>query len=371
MTRSTDPRRKVLVTGGTGFVGSWITTALLEAGHEVRLAVRRPDQVARTFAGRDVVPDDVQEVDLFDSASVAGALEGCDAVVHAAALFSLDPRRGGEMLSTNERATRTVLEAAVEAECDPVVHISSIVALLRRAGTDSSLPLGDLDLPYSRSKIASERVARTLQERGAPVVSVYPGSVYGPADPYLGEQATRLVWIARGLFPIWPAGGMHAVDVRDTAAVVAACLHPGRGPRRYVVPGHHMTGDELYRTVGEAIGRRRPHVSLPAWAVPTATAPIDAFQRLLPTRWRYPADREGAELGARNTRFDTSAAEQELNVHARPLAESLRDTLTWLVDAGHLPAKYRPGSPSPVRAPARDRAEAQEKLARAATRTLR
>lgn len=356
MTRFTDHRRKVLVTGGTGFVGSWITSTLLEAGHGVRLAVRRPEQVARTFAGRDVVPDDVRVVDLFDSASVAGALEGCDAVVHAAAVFSLDPRMGKEMLATNERVTRTVLESAVEAGCDPVVHISSIVALLRRAGTDSSLPLGDLDLPYSQSKIASERVARTIQERGAPVVSVYPGSVYGPADPYVGEQATRLVWVARGLFPIWPAGGMHTVDVRDTAAVVEACLEPGRGPRRYVVPGHHMTGDDLYRIVGTTIGRRRPHVSLPAPLVPVATVPMDALHRLLPTRWRYPADREGAELGIRNTRFDTSAAEQELNVHARPLDESLHDTLTWLVDAGHLPAKYRPGSRTTIRAQGRNTA---------------
>jgi nucleoside-diphosphate-sugar epimerase len=313
--------------------------------------------VARTFAGRDVVPDDVLAVDLFDSASVARALDGCDAVVHAAALFSLDPRRSKEILSTNERATRTVLEAAVEAGCDPVVHISSTVSLLRRAGTDSSLPLGDLDLPYSRSKIASERVARTFQERGLPVVSVYPGSVYGPADPYLGEQATRLAWIARGLFPIWPTGGMHTVDVRDTAAVVEACLQPGRGPRRYVVPGHHMTGDDLYGTVGAAIGRRRPHVSLPARMVPAVTAPVDVLHRLLPARWRYPADREGAEIGARNTRFDTSPAEQDLGVHARPLEDSLRDTLTWLVDAGHLPAKYRPDARTPVRAQTRDRAQ--------------
>jgi nucleoside-diphosphate-sugar epimerase len=348
MTFPTKSRRKVLVTGGTGFVGSWITSALLEAGHGVRLAVRRPEQVTSTFAGR-AVPDDVQVVDLFDPASVLRALEGCDAVVHAAAVFSLDPRRGEEMLSTNERIARTVLEAAVEAGCDPVVHISSTVALVRRAGTDSSLPLGDVERPYARSKIACERVARGLQEQGAPVVSVYPGSVYGPEDPYLGEQATRLAWIARGRFPIWPSGGMHTVDVRDTAAVVEACLEPGRGPRRYVVPGHHMTGDDLYRLVGTTIGRRRPHVSLPAPLVPVATAPMDALHRLLPARWRYPADREGAEFGIRDTRFDTSLAEHELGVHARPLEESLRDTVTWLVDAGHLPAKYRPGSRTSIR----------------------
>ena len=341
MTRRAGLRRKVLVTGGTGFVGSGITAALLEAGHGVRLAVRRPEQVARTFAGRDVVPDDVMEVDLFDSASMARALEGCDAVVHAAAVFSFDPRKSKEMLATNERATQTVLGTAVQAGCDPVAHISSTVALIRRTGTDDSLPLGDVDLPYSRSKIASERVARAFQQRGAPVVSVYPGGVYGPADPYLGEQATRLAWIARGLFPIWPRGGMHTVDVRDTAAVVGACLQTGRGPRRYVVPGHHMTGDDLYRTVGTAIGRRRPHVTLPARAVPLATAPIDALHRVLPARWHYPADREGAEIAARDTRFDTSPAEQDLGVHARPLDDSVRDTLTWLVQSGHLPARYR------------------------------
>jgi dihydroflavonol-4-reductase len=358
MTFSMESRRKVLVTGGTGFVGSWITSALLEAGRGVRMAVRRPEQVASTFAGRDAMPDDVQVVDLFNPASVHRALEGCDAVVHAAAVFSFDPRRSEEMLSTNERLTRTVLQAAVEAGCDPVVHISSTAALVRRAGTDSSLPLGDVELPYSRSKIASERVARVLQKQGAPVVSVYPGSVYGPADPYVGEQATRLAWISRGGFPIWPSGGMHTVDVRDVAAVVEACLEPGRGPRRYVVPGHHMTGDDLYRLVGTAIGRRRPHVNLPAGLVPVATAPMDALHRLLPARWRYPADREGAEFGARNTRFDTSLAEHELGVHARPLEESLRDTLTWLVDAGHLPAKYRPGSRTTIRAQARNTAPA-------------
>lgn len=330
------------MTGGTGFVGSWITTALMQAGHRVRLAVRRPEQVPVTFSGRDAVPDDVLVVDLFDPVSVAGALEGCDAVVHAAAVFSLDPRMSREMLSTNEEVSRTVLHAGVAAGCDPVVHISSTVALLRRGGTDASLPLGDIDLPYSRSKIASERVARTLQQQGAPVVSVYPGTVYGPGDPYLGEQAARLAWVARGRFPLWPSGGSHTVDVRDTAAVVAACMEPGRGPRRYVVPGHHMTGDALYRTVGTAIGRRRSHINLPTRFVPVATAPIDAIQKLLPKRWRYPADREGGELIARDTRFDTTPAEQQLGVHARPLEESVRDTLTWLVDAGHLPGKYRP-----------------------------
>jgi nucleoside-diphosphate-sugar epimerase len=152
---------------------------------------------------------------------------------------------------------------------------------------------------------------------------------------------------------------MHTVDVRDTAAVVEACLVPGRGQRRYVVPGHHMTGDDLFGSVATAIARRRPHMNLPARLVPAATAPIDALHRLLPDRWRYPADREGAEFGVRDTRFDTTPAENELGVRARPLEESVRDTLTWLVDAGHLPSKYRPDSrPALVTTPTAPRSHA-------------
>ncbi len=337
-------RPKVLVTGGTGYVGSWVVATLLEAGYGVRLAVRRPEQVATTFAAHEVVPDDVVEADLFDAESVSAALSGCDAVVHAAAVFSLDARRGKEMLGTNETTTRTVLQAALAAGCDPIVYVSSTVALARRSGTDDSLPLGDLRGPYTQSKIDAERVARELQERSAPVVTVYPGTVYGPADPYLGEQANRLVWVARGLFPMWPVGGIHAVDVRDVAAVVEACLTPGHGPRRYVVPGHHVTGADVYRTVAAAIGRRRPHIPLPGPLVPVATAPVGAVHRVLPKRWRYPAEREAADYAVRDTRFDTSRTERELGVRARPFEETMRDTLTWLVDAGHLGEKFRPAS---------------------------
>ena len=332
----------VLVTGGTGYVGSWITVALMEAGHDVRQLVRRREQVAVTFRPHGVEPSDVVVGDVTDAAVVKEAVQGCDAVVHAAAVFSFDVRRAEEMLATNSTLARAVLETAVAEGCDPVVHISSTVVLQRRGGTTPHLPLGDLTGPYSRSKIASEEIARSLQDEGAPVVTVYPGLVLGSHDPYLGEQALRIAWVVRGWFPLWPAGGMHVVDVRDVAAAVAAALEPGRGPRRYVVPGHHMSDDDLYGTISRLIGRRRPHVSLPPALMPMATAPVDWTNRLLPARWRWPADREAGESGARGTRFDTTTAEADLGVRARPLDESLRNMITWLVDAGHLPERYRP-----------------------------
>jgi dihydroflavonol-4-reductase len=332
---------RVLVTGGTGFVGSFAAVRLLQAGHEVRLLVRRPEQVAVTFAPHGAVPHDVVQGDVLDEDAVRRAVQGCDAVVHAAAVYDLDPRHV-ERLSTNATATSIVLGAAVEAGCDPTVHVSSTVALTRAGGSDSSLPIGDVDQPYTRSKIESELRARELQALDHPVVTVYPGGVHGPYDPYLGDQGARMVAAARGLLPVWPTGGMLFVDVREVAAVMAAVMEPGRGPRRFVVPGHHLAGPEYFASVSLAIGHRRRAMIMPASIARVTARTTRAVQRVLPERVRYPADPEGVELMVRDCRLDDTAARVELGVEPRPWQETVDDTVTWLVETGALPARYRP-----------------------------
>lgn len=331
-----------MVTGATGYVGSHIVAALVKSGHGVRLLVRRPEQVAKTFEPHGVMPTDVVVGDIRDGAAVRSALESCEACVHAAAVFSLKPQDVRVMEETNVAAARLVLGEAVEAGCDPVVHISSTVALTRHGGSGPDLPLGDVDLPYARSKVESEKVARDLQARGAPVVCVYPGGVFGPHDPYLGDQATRLCFIVRGMFSLWPKGGMQCVDARDVGAVVVRALEPGKGPRRYVVPGTHVRAAEMYGAVSDAIGRRRPYVTAPGPVATSVTRVLGAMQRALPDRWHYPADYEGGVITLRDTVMDDQAARTELGVTPIPWEESVRHTIAWLVDTGQLPAKYRP-----------------------------
>jgi dihydroflavonol-4-reductase len=331
---------RVLVTGGTGFLGSHATAGLVRTAHDVRLLVRRPQQVAASLSPLGVDATDVVEGDVLDEPAVARALDGCDAVVHAAAIFSVDPRRADAMRRTNVRATEIVLGQAAERGLDPVVYVSSAVALTRNGGSGPDLPLSDLDLPYTRSKTDAERFARRLQDDGVPVVSVYPGAVHGPHDPYVSDNNNRLRWLARRLFPIWSAGGLHMVDVRDTAAVIAAVVEPGRGPRRYVVPGHHVRAKQLYGTLREVMGRRYPYVALPAAVSGPATRLIDVVQRRLPERWHYPADHEGAQLILRDTRLDDHDTRRDLAIEPRPFGQTLADTIHWMAESGHLPARY-------------------------------
>lgn len=331
---------KILVTGGTGYVGAHIVAALSRDGHDARMLVRRPEQVAKSLGPLRVAVSDLHIGDVLDADAVGRALDGCDAVVHAAAVFTLDPRRADEVLGTNHRATELVVGGAVERGLDPIVHISSTVALTRRGGGGPDLPLGDVDLPYAASKRASEEQVREYQAAGAPVVSVYPGGVFGPHDPYFGTNAEIVAWMARGLLPFWPAGGAHYVDVRDVADVVARCVEPGNGPRRYVVPGHHLDGKLMFGTIERLTGRRVPHLTLPRKTALISTRMVERVNRLMPEKIHFPGDAEAAELAVRDTRFDTSRTTQELGVTARPFEETMRDTLLWLVEAGHLKPKF-------------------------------
>lgn len=331
---------KVLVTGGTGFVGARITADLVRAGHDVRLLVRRPEQVTVSLAPYDVSVDEVVTGDVLDPVAVDAAIDGCGAVVHAAAVFSFKANRAGVIRETNARAAELVLGRAVDRGLDPVVHISSTVALTRVGGSGPDLPLGDVEWPYARSKVASEVVARRLQDADAPVVTIYPGSVYGPHDPYRGEQSERLRWILLGRFPFYPPGFIHTVDVRTVAATVLRALEPGRGPRRYVVPGDPVDAGLLYGTASEVTGRRLRYLTLPpAMLLPFARS-MAWLQQSLPDRWYFPADPEGVDVMRRATVFDDSPARTGLGVEPVAFEQSLRDTVVWLVESGRLPERY-------------------------------
>jgi dihydroflavonol-4-reductase len=223
---------RVLVTGGTGFVGSHSVAALVSRGHQVRLLVRSRDRVASSLSPLGLA--DVESVvgDVTAPGSVEEAMAGCDAVLHAAAVYSVDPRAASRVRDTNLRAAEIVLGAAVRMRLDPVVHVSSYVALLppepRGAVFTPDSPVARPGGAYCRSKAESDQVARRYQDQGAPVVIVYPGGVIGPGDPYLGDSNRAIAEFAKSGLTM--RGGGPMVDVRDVAAVHAAVMEPAGVP---------------------------------------------------------------------------------------------------------------------------------------------
>ena len=327
----------VLVTGGTGYVGSHSVAALVRAGHRIRVLARSPEKVPAALGPLGVGGVETAIGDVTDPAAVERALGGCDAVVHAASVFSLDPRKADEMNSVNVRGTEVVLGTAHRLGLDPIVYVSSEVALLPPAGGEVLTPDSPVKRPpsaYCRSKADAEVVARRFQALGAPVVSVMPAGAWGPHDPHLGEGVTLAANVLRRRYPIVPPRGMHIVDVRDVAAVIAAVMEPGPGPRSYLVTGSYLTMPDIIRTLGDLSGRRIRFLTFPAWFLSAFGRTADIAQRLL--RTRLPWSGESIWILNCDARCDDSKTREELQLEPRLLRETFADTVHWLAEAGHL-----------------------------------
>ncbi len=320
-----------LITGGSGFLGSHIVAELHRRGHAVRLLVRDPVRAGQALRPLGVDPAQVRMTvgDVTDPVAVAAAVRGCAGVLHAASVYSFDPRRHAEMRAVNERGTEVVLAAARAAGTGRILHVSTFGALLPAAGPiTAGAPVGAPRETYLASKAAAEVVAREHQRDGRPVTITYPPALLGPHHPWLGDQTRRLRDTLRGLMPIWPDGGFPVGDVRDVADQHADVLTCG-GPDHVAAPGRYVPTRDLLRALREVTGRRLPAVHLPAAALLPVGRLAGLAQRVLPAH--VPVE-YGAIYTCRVARpLDDAPA-------GRPLVHTLEDTVRWLHEAGHVTA---------------------------------
>jgi nucleoside-diphosphate-sugar epimerase len=302
--------------------------------------VRDPARVERAL-GPLGVDRAVEAVvgDVTDAPMVERALEGCGGVVHAAAVFTLDRRRDDEIAATNVRATELVLGAAWRLGLDPIVHVSSVSALLPPAGPvlepddEPGRPTGI----YARSKADADRAARAMQADGAPVVITYPGAVWGPNDPTRGDQVRMVVnFLKFGLIPV-TTGGMPVVDVRDLGAVHAACFERGLGARRFMAGGEFLSLGRLIEILRTLTGRRLRAVPVPAPTMRALGALGDLVQRVTPVS--LPLTHEAMVTLTGGVPCDNRRVVDELGIDFRPVAKTVGDTLGWLHETGGLTAR--------------------------------
>jgi nucleoside-diphosphate-sugar epimerase len=338
---------KVMLTGGTGFVGSHAVEALLAAGHQLRLLVRDRERLERSFGARGIPIPEVVLGDMGDEAAVADALEGCDAVVHAAA--SVQIGRGKEIFENNVAGVRQVLGQARKRGLDPIVYVSSVSVMfppLRDVITAND-PVTSLDTAYGRSKVEGERYARELQAEGVPLVSFYPAGVMGPHDPAFGAGSQGLRDRVRYGWPM-TTGGVCSIDVRDLALAITAAIQPGRGPRRLLAGGHFLTWRAESDLFEGLLGRKVRRLPAPAAIVRGVGHLVDLLQRLVPG-FDYPLTHEAAQVVTQFVRCDDADTREELGLAWRPSKETARDTLCWMLQEGWLEPRHAPALASESR----------------------
>jgi nucleoside-diphosphate-sugar epimerase len=331
---------RVLVTGGTGFIGAHTVKALVDAGHSVRLLVRSPDRIEENLAPLGVSGDDYVIGDMRDEEIVGRALDGCEAVFHAAAEVSVERRRGASVLASNPRGTEVVIDGAIARGCDPIVHVSSVAALWRPGIPllHANLPPAASEAAYGQSKSLAEEHVRRRQAEGAPIVITYPAAVWGPpAGTAMGESIQALAPYARA-GAMLSAGALSIIDVRDLAAIHAATMEPGRGPRRYMCGGHFVRMPEYARLMRDVTGRRFPVFPMPSAGLRGIGYIADAAMHVLP--FDSVLTHEGMNLLTLWVPTDDRGIHEDLGIELRDLRETMRDALVGLVGLGRLKPKH-------------------------------
>lgn len=332
---------KILITGGTGFLGRALV-ARLAAEHSLRLLVR-------STSNRDGFPPgvDFAEGDVTDRASLEQAVRGQDAMVHAAALVKIMAPRA-RFDAINVGGLENMLAAAAgEPGLGHLVYVSSFMALGPTDGAptgvlDESAPASDRDWinDYERTKTLADRKAREAILRGAPVSVVYPGVVYGPGELTEGNILVRhILDLAHGRLPAllgepqrrWNYAFVH--DVADGIARVLA-REPGE---RYVLGGDNATQARLYEIIGRLGGIDVPERRMPDWLATLAGGAMKLGAKL--TRGTPSLTPDLVEVYRHDWAYSSAHAEASLGYTPRTLEDGLRETFAWLKETPEWPTK--------------------------------
>lgn len=324
----------VLVTGATGFVGFHTVLALIGAGHKVRLCVRSKDKMDALFAPYGIDTSDYAIADITDKQAIETALSGVDAVIHTAAMVSVDPSMAEQMYHTNVTGTKTVIGTAVAAGIESIVYVSSLSTLfdptLERI--DETTPLAQPKNPYATAKLESELYVRELIEQGANIAVSIPALIIGPDDPMLSEgNAAMALYLNMALMNT--TTGQQIIDVRELAKAHVGLLEQNKSGL-YIVSGHYLSWQQLGRAFDSVLAKRIRKLYAPQWLLALSGRAADWMRKFI--RIDFPLSRESVSYAAQWVYADDSKLRTELAMEYIEIEKTLADTCAWLADNKHI-----------------------------------
>ena len=323
------------MTGATGFVGAALARTLLAAGWQVRVLVRAGSdrRNLRAISVESAIGD------LTDAPSLQRAVEGCDAVFHAAADYRLWVPDPLAMYRANVEGTRNLLGAARRAGVKRIVYTSSVACIgLPSDGTagteDTPVSLESMVGHYKRSKFLAEQAALEAAAAGAPVVIVNPAAPVGPRDIKPTPTGQILLDAALGRTPAYVDTGLNIVHVDDVAAGHVLAFHHGRIGERYILGGENLPLRDILIAVTRLAGRSPPRLRLPHGVVLPIAYAAEGFARLTGKPTRVTVD--SVRMARKRMYFSSAKAERELGYSHRPAALAFADAIEWFGAQGYL-----------------------------------
>ena len=326
----------VLVTGANGFLGRHLVAELRRRGQPVR-ALLRPGTPAPFDAADAGIT--YSFADLSQPTALAGAAEGCAAIIHAAALASVNPARDPAVWATNLAGTEAVLREARRADVSRLVYVGTANVFgfgTRQNPGDETRPYAGrrYGLDYMDSKrAATDLVLRAVADEQLPAVLVHPTFMLGPDDAKPTSNAL-LLELYRGRLPGYPPGGKNYVHVRDVATATANALTMGRVGESYILGHENLSYRAAFARLAGVLG-----VVAPRWPIPAGLAvAYGRFSELL-GRWRgRPAQLNAAMAAVANDGhyFTAAKARAELALPQTSVDQAAAEALAWFRAHGYV-----------------------------------
>ncbi len=318
---------KVFVTGGTGFIGGEVVRQLRERGDEVVCLVRNPEKGQKVAE----LGCEIAGGDLSDERAIRAGMEGCDAVIHAAAVYEvgIPASQRPAMKEANVGGTERVLGSALSLKIPKVVYVSTVGAFGNTGGkvVDESYehPGQEFTSCYEQTKWEAHQVAKRLIGEGLPCVIVQPGGVYGPGDT--SSIAVMLNEFLKGRMVAipFPDLGICLSHVEDIAAGILLGLDKGRPGEAYVISGPVTTVREAIGVVADLSGRKAPKRALPTGLLKALTPVGPLVGKMMgqpPNLRELISSADGVTFWA-----SYDKAKSELGYEPRGLEDGLRATL--------------------------------------------
>ena len=323
---------RVLVTGANGFLGRHLLTELLARGYAVRALVRSAAQADSTpLLPLSSLPIEIYEGDLTRPATLAGAADGCQAILHAAALAQVNPARNPAVWAVNYEGTKSVLALARQATVRRLVYVGTANVFgfgPRQQPGDETRPYAGqcYGLDYMDSKRAATDLVRQAAAQGLPAVLVHPTFMLGPGDAKPTSNALLLALYHQQV-PGYPAGGKNYVHVRDVAVATVNALTQGRVGESYILGHENLSYREAFSLIAEIL-----NVDAPRWPIPLVLARLFAAGAGLYAHFRRkPALVNLAMVAVAHDAhyFSVRKAVAELGLPQTPVATAVAEAAAW------------------------------------------
>jgi dihydroflavonol-4-reductase len=276
--------------------------------------------------------------DIRDRTVVECAVKGCQEVYHLAANPHLWVRQRGLFRQVNFLGAVNVIEAALAAGVRRVLHASTESILTRARQTDAiteeqHVHYEDVIGPYCRSKYLAERHALHLGRAGAPVVVVNPTLPVGPGDFGRTPPTQMMLDFCKGKRREYVDADLNLIDVRDVAEGMIQAMRRGQPGRRYLLGNENLSILAVFGMLARLTGLPAPRWRVP-YPVALTAAYVSEFIADVFTHRMPAATVTGVKLTRRRMHFDARRSLAELNLHPRPVADTLAETVAWFRAVG-------------------------------------